>query len=725
MRKTNPSATDQDDAVKRPDVADRLRERKTLAEQCVKASLSQRLASGWHGKVREILIDVLQDQIKTVSEIVVRGSLIVNEVILQCLRHNRPLPSITDSFVKACFLQGIALNSRKSKAQDFSIVDDVFQNEFYDYPTIKRERGDGDGQTITLAAISYKTNLEVSIHHAFLSRQKAFIATWVKHQQQMEKEEQRKHEQDYTRMLDHLHTFMNQFLADHEQEKEKCQAEIEKHTRKLKSLKDAFKVNMKRWKMVSPFDMQCAINGWKSGSNTKATGKRKRSAPPSNAEMPQKVVDFITQERALLGNPKDFDPLTCHNVPCLLRYLFHILEYYREHKVGNGFSIAPVCRIRRHYIKIDNTVLYDILKKVSKKTGKLFPEKLQSIRNIPKAKLKDNKDFIDAMWKTTFNIDGLRKRRKFGHQIDTDGVAMVVHFNVKLRTRHQKQKRKRRKAKQTSQITSSSRIIAIDPGRSNLVTAFDSATSKTMTLTRRTYYQQSGINKANKKVAKWELPLQGIVTSLSKTSIRTSCARVAHEYRQTIIRNYDRLWDHRLERKRAKNALTVYSGKHRILDNFFAGLKTNFGGDEATQKRPIVIAYGAATVHPTGKGESTVPVKYVLKVCQRHYTTVMVNEHLTTKVHNVCHQRLHPVSRESEQYAIRGLCWCPTCTKFVSRDGNAARNILRVYRSMRGNGSSHRPHDLRFGQPKQEMATLPLLQGGRKQEKTWRALLSF
>lgn len=179
-------------------------------------------------------------------------------------------------------------------------------------------------------------------------------------------------------------------------------------------------------------------------------------------------------------------------------------------------------------------------------------------------------------------------------------------------------------------------------------------------------------------------------------------------------------------RKRAKNALTLYSGKQRTLDRFFAGLKTNFGGNESIQKRPVVVAYGSATIHPTGKGEVSVPVKYVLKVCQRHYKTVMVNEHLTTKVHNVCHQRMHPVSRESEKYSIRGLCWCPTCAKFVSRDGNAAQNILRVYRTMHSGGLQGRPYDLRFGQPKQEMATLPLVQRGvPKQQKTWRALLSF
>jgi transposase len=328
---------------------------------------------------------------------------------------------------------------------------------------------------------------------------------------------------------------------------------------------------------------------------------------------------------------------------------------------------------------------------------------------------------MSAMWKKTFNLDGLRRRRRFGNQIDTDGVSLVTHFNVKVRARTKHKKRRRYKQRKQQGGSSSTRIIAIDPGRNNLVMAFDSATSSTRKLTRKTYYQRAGINKATRKIANCELPLHGVNSKLSKASIRTSSARLSYEYRQTIIKNYDRLWKHRTERKRSKIALTVFAGKQRALDKFFVDLKT-MGGVSKDDKRSIVIAYGAATMNPTGKGETSVPVKRVLKVCQRYYSTVMVNEHLTTKVHNVCHQRLNPVSRMSERFPIRGLCWCQTCSKYVSRDGNAAQNILRVYRA-KINGK--RPHDLRFGQAQQKMQTLAKVPIPQKTNKLWRELLSF
>jgi hypothetical protein len=61
------------------------------------------------------------------------------------------------------------------------------------------------------------------------------------------------------------------------------------------------------------------------------------------------------------------------------------------------------------------------------------------------------------------------------------------------------------------------------------------------------------------------------------------------------------------------------------MDSFFASFTTREEG------RPI-IAYGAASFLPTGKGEVSVPVQRVLKTCRKHYQTMLVNEYLTTKV---------------------------------------------------------------------------------------------
>ena len=49
-----------------------------------------------------------------------------------------------------------------------------------------------------------------------------------------------------------------------------------------------------------------------------------------------------------------------------------------------------------------------------------------------------------------------------------------------------------------------------------------------------------------------------------------------------------------------------------------------------------------------------VPVKRILEVCCKHYKTVLVNEHLTTKVHHACGQRLNPIARRSAEGGAGG-----------------------------------------------------------------------
>ena len=153
---------------------------------------------------------------------------------------------------------------------------------------------------------------------------------------------------------------------------------------------------------------------------------------------------------------------------------------------------------------IDTTVLYELLKNVATEAGLACPEWLATFKEVPLKSFIKDAALVDAAWRATFGLDGLRRQRTFSRQIDTDGVSMVVHFHVAKRQRHKHSKRLRQRhtARQAS-----ARVIAIDPGRSNLVTALDSATSRITTLTRREYYQRAGITKANAKVSHWDLLL--------------------------------------------------------------------------------------------------------------------------------------------------------------------------------------------------------------------------
>ena len=201
-----------------------------------------------------------------------------------------------------------------------------------------------------------------------------------------------------------------------------------------------------------------------------------------------------------------------------------------------------------------------------------------------------------------------------------------------------------------------SRTIAIDPGRTNLVTAYDSTSETYKVLSRKGYYQESGILKSNRKTRFWELGLKGATEALSEGSYRSVDEFQRYKYYQAFLRNYSRLWDNKASQKRSRLRFGVYVGKQKCLDRFFENLR-------GATKDPCIVAYGASSLKPGGKGEMSVPVGRVLKTCQRYFQTSLVNEYLTTKKHHKCCGTMSPVCHKGveDPRAIRGLYWCPTC----------------------------------------------------------------
>ena len=74
----------------------------------------------------------------------------------------------------------------------------------------------------------------------------------------------------------------------------------------------------------------------------------------------------------------------------------------------------------------------------------------------------------------------------------------------------------------------------------------------------------------------------------------------------------DTLWAEYSKDRWARQRLRLYSGKRRTMARFFDRLEA---GDGTGDMRPIVLAYGAGGFSPTGRGELTVPVKWVYQMC--------------------------------------------------------------------------------------------------------------
>ena len=164
--------------AKRPDRAKHLAIRRTLIETCHKTSLGTRLGPEWEKAHRDVLVEMLKRQVRSVSEITVRGSFVVNSVISAYLKTQCSPPSLDQSFFNKCFLEGLERQSTRRSKSNFSLVEDVVENEFYDYPQVARCRG--DIQVVTIAAKRYMTNFKTAVTSKFIDRQRAFITTWLK-----------------------------------------------------------------------------------------------------------------------------------------------------------------------------------------------------------------------------------------------------------------------------------------------------------------------------------------------------------------------------------------------------------------------------------------------------------------------------------------------------------------------------------------------------------------
>lgn len=569
-------------SAKRPDVAQRLINRKNILETVVPCGLSKRLGVSLPDECRALLRKEIDLWVISVSKIVHRLSIIFNRLLIYLLHNNLPLPSLETSLFTGLALHGMRHSKQQPKEEYRALIEDFCSNEFdvtnNMFPKIQRNRG--DMQAITIACKRYETNFKNSLFVPFFRRQKSYIQTWMR-----------------IEGIQGIHAW--------------------------------------------------SIQNYINGSTTR--GLRR---------LPCRIQDFIREERKLLPN-KVTEKSLKKNYHSVISYYYHILQYYHATEEGKKFRLAPLCQIKCHFLTIDNTVLREILINVRSKTKQEedFPSNLSHAI--------DEKNMHDDVWKTIFNYDGLRRRRRFNHQVDTNGDKVCFHFQVTKKQYHRGKRRSRSQER---------RVISIDPGRANLITAYDEVEEKYHRLTRRQYYKSSGMLKRIKCVTHRNLQMKGVYEAMSKTPTRSAEDKDWYNYQMILTRHYDLLWAFKTKKVWKKEEMRVSCLKQKCLDRFFNGLKK-----KGEKKSDLVIAYGAACIQATGKGELSVPVKYVYKKCCERYKTEKEDERYSTKMHHKCRGTTVAVRVRSRM--ARGLRWCPTCRELVSRDNNACKNIMESYKA--------------------------------------------
>ena len=381
-----------------------------------------------------------------------------------------------------------------------------------------------------------------------------------------------------------------------------------------------------------------------------------------NVKFESRIKDFILEQRNILNNPKDLNEEWLRKNPSvILSYYFHINRYYSKHKIGNRFRLAPLCKIKSHFLTIDNTILREILKNVIHQSDSnqiKIPDWIR--KNV------QDKDMNTRIWKAIFNYNGLRRQMNFSNRVETDGTKINFHFQVTNKNKAKKTKRRNQKTNKNT------RVISIDPGRVNMITAYDEEKKKYFTLTRKYYYRACGMKSVVKKNNIRNLKIKAILEAMSHTSTKSIHDLDWYQYQQLVVRYYDELWSFFATEERRRENFKVKRLREKCLDRFLNQFQ------ERGESKPTLV-YGAATINPTSKGELSVPIKYIYDKCSQRYKTIKIDEKYTTMMHFKCKEETCGVIQDRKN--IRGLRWCPTCRELVSRDRNACKNIGLIYRS--------------------------------------------
>lgn len=272
-------------------------------------------------------------------------------------------------------------------------------------------------------------------------------------------------------------------------------------------------------------------------------------------------------------------------------------------------------------------------------------------------------------WKSIFKINSLEgQNNKFTGTIETDGISLCTHF----------MRPKNLCDESVIKITNKDRIIAIDPGRVNIFFGVEKKEDGTIIiykLTRKQYYNESGVFKARKQVLTWNKDIQDSLDLMSLVSTKGISVIEHNKFITTYFQTSNILWNEMFKPRWRRQRLRLYGGKKRTFDRFFNKIKKS--GD---QTKRIIIAYGSAKFSPGGKGEISVPTGRAFHECKSRFPIKVVDEFRTTRIYYKDDSILQSVGfKGKSKDTVRGLLWCcsTNCSKFVNRDLNGALNILR------------------------------------------------
>jgi hypothetical protein len=219
----------------------------------------------------------------------------------------------------------------------------------------------------------------------------------------------------------------------------------------------------------------------------------------------------------------------------------------------------------------------------------------------------DFRSQADNHFKSVLKIDHLAsKQYKFTNIIETDGVSACIHFRCEKKVSSIKE--------EITQNYSNKCVIAIDPGRINIIYAEEKQDNvfKLYKLTQGQYYETCGFKSTKQLNKKWRKDFEEEWTKYSTHSPKTANTDQLDNFLGDYISIYDQLWTNKLLKKWAQQKFRVYCKKCKVLHSFFQSMHRK------NEEKPI-IAFGRG-VASGGRGEVSVPTLMVKKICKKIFS---------------------------------------------------------------------------------------------------------
>jgi hypothetical protein len=199
--------------------------------------------------------------------------------------------------------------------------------------------------------------------------------------------------------------------------------------------------------------------------------------------------------------------------------------------------------IKSHNITIDSSVLFGIMKdaELIKKDMKL--EDFDS----------SNKQ---RQWKSILKFGKLAgKNCVFTGTINTDGICLYTQTHFKRPVKES--------TKGEITLKDTDRVIGVDPGRVNIFYGVEKLKNnkvKEFVLTRKQYYNDSGIYKARDQTEKWTKDVQPSLNQLSQVSTKGFNLQKHNEYMNVYHKVKESLWTEYTKPRWSRQRFRLYGG---------------------------------------------------------------------------------------------------------------------------------------------------------------------